>query len=163
VRIAVFSDVHDNIWKLDTLLQQVSEADALIFCGDFCAPFTLTQIGQGFQGPVHAIWGNNDGDMWLLTRNANAVGNVTLHGTLAELELGGRKIGVTHYPHIGRRLAESGAYDAVFYGHDHILHQEQVGATLLLNPGEVMGRFGKSTFAWYDTDTGQAEIVEVGR
>jgi len=162
MRIAVFSDVHDNIWKLDTLLQQVSEADVLIFCGDFCAPFTLTQIGQGFHGPVHAVWGNNDGDMWLLTKNAAAVGNITLHGMLAELELGGRKIGVSHYPDIGRRLAESGAYDAVFYGHDHILHQEHVGATLLLNPGEVMGRFGKSTFAWYDTNTGQSEIVEVG-
>jgi len=162
VRIAIFSDVHDNIWKLETLLQEVSTADVLIFCGDFCAPFTLTQIGQGFQGPVHAVWGNNDGDMWLLTKNAATVGNITLHGTLAELELGGRKIGVSHYPHVGRRLAESGAYDVVFYGHDHILHTEHVGVTLLLNPGEVMGRFGRSTFAWYDTDTGQAEIVDVG-
>jgi hypothetical protein len=31
----------------------------------------------------------------------------------------------------------------------------------LVNPGEVMGRFGKSTFAWYDTETGKAQIVEV--
>ncbi len=76
-------------------------------------------------------------------------------------KLGGRKIAANHYPHIARHLAESGHYDAVFYGHDHTAHQEQIGETLLLNPGEVMGRFGKSTFAWYDTETGQAEIVEV--
>jgi len=161
MRIAVLSDVHDNIWKLEKVLAQTAAADALIFCGDFCAPFTLTQIAEGCRGPVHVVWGNNDGDKWLLTRNANAAGNVTLHGELAELELGGRRVAVNHYPHIARPLAESGDYDAVFYGHDHKAHMERIGDTLLLNPGEVMGRFGKSTFAWYDTDTGKAELVEV--
>ncbi len=161
MRVAVLSDVHDNIWKLDKVLAQVADGDVLIFCGDFCAPFTLTQIAEEFTGPVHVVWGNNDGDKWLLTRNANAAGNVTLHGEMAELELVNRKIAVNHYPHIARPLAESGDYDAVFYGHDHIAHLENVGDTLLLNPGEVMGRLGKSTFAWYDTETGEAEIVKV--
>jgi putative phosphoesterase len=161
MRIAVLSDIHDNIWQLDRVLSRVRGADALIFCGDFCAPFTLTQLAQGFEGPVHVVWGNNDGDKWLLTRNASAAGNVTLHGELAELELGGRHIAANHYPHIARQLAESGNYDVVMYGHDHTAHLEQLDKTLLLNPGEVMGRFGKSTFAWYDTVTGQAEIVAV--
>jgi hypothetical protein len=162
MRIAILSDIHDNIWQLDKVLARVTGAGALIFCGDFCAPFTLTQLGQGFKGAVHVVWGNNDGDKWLLTRNALAVGNVTLHGELAELELGGRKIAANHYPHIARQLAESGSYDVVCYGHDHTTHLEQLGRTLLVNPGEVMGRFGKSTFAWYDTETGTAELVEVG-
>ncbi len=161
MHVAVLSDIHDNIWKLGDLLRRVSGAGALVFCGDFCAPFTLTQLAQGFDGPVHVVWGNNDGDKWLLTRNAAAAGNVTLHGELAELDLGGRRIAVNHYPHIARQLAESGNYDAVFYGHDHTAHVERLGDTLLLNPGEVMGRFGKSTFAWYDTETEQAEIVDV--
>jgi len=161
VRIAVLSDVHDNIWKLARVLEQAAAGDALIFCGDFCAPFTLTQVTEGFPGPVHVVWGNNDGDKWLLTRNANAAGNVTLHGELAELELGGRRIAVNHYPHIARPLAESGEYAAVFYGHDHTILVEKVEDTLLVNPGEVMGRFGVSSFAWYDTETGAAEIVEV--
>jgi hypothetical protein len=160
MHIAILSDIHDNIWKLERLLTQV-KADGLIFCGDFCAPFTLTQLAQGFAGPVHVVWGNNDGDKWLLTRNANAAGNVTLHGDMAELELAGRKIAANHYPHIARGLAQSGKYAAVFYGHDHTQHLEQIGSTLLLNPGEVMGRFGQSTFAVYDTETGQAEIIEV--
>ena len=159
--VAVCSDIHDNIWKLEAMLQQVARADVLIFCGDFCAPFTLTQLCQGFHGPVHAVWGNNDGDTWLMTRNASTVGNVTLHGTMAELTLDGKKIAVSHYPHVARRLAESGAYHAVFYGHDHIQAQELVGGTLLLNPGEVMARFGHSTFALYDTESNQAIIKEL--
>jgi predicted phosphodiesterase len=70
MRIAILSDIHDNIWKLGDVLKRVRGADALVFCGDFCAPFTLTQMAQGFNGPVHVVWGNNDGDKWLLTRNA---------------------------------------------------------------------------------------------
>ncbi|MDY7036044.1 MAG: YfcE family phosphodiesterase [Thermodesulfobacteriota bacterium] len=161
MHVVILSDIHDNIWKLEKILSRLSGAGALIFCGDFCAPFTMTQIGEGFPGPVHAVWGNNDGDKWLLTKNAGAADNITLHGELAELELGGCKIAVNHYPQIARPLARSGYYDAVFYGHDHTAHMEHMEETLLLNPGEVMGRFGKSTFAWYDIETGLGEIVEI--
>jgi predicted phosphodiesterase len=38
---------------------------------------------------------------------------------------------------------------------------EKGGDSLLINPGEVMRRFGKSSFAWYDTEANQAEIVQV--
>jgi putative phosphoesterase len=161
MRVAILSDIHDNIWKLEKVLTSAASANALIFCGDFCAPFTLTQIAEGFHGPVHVVWGNNDGDKWLLTRNANRAENVTLHGELAELELGGRRLAVNHYPHIARQLAGSESFDAVFYGHDHTAHIEYVGHTLLVNPGEVMGRFGRSTFAWYDADRNSAEITEI--
>lgn len=163
MKIAIVSDIHDNIWKLEAVSQKITElgAEVLIFCGDFCAPFTLKQLAENFEGPVHVVWGNNDGDKWLLTVIANQVGNVTLYGELAEVEAGGRQIGVNHYPNIGQRLAESGAYDLVCYGHDHTARIEAVGDTLLVNPGEVMGRFGQSTFAIYDTETGAAELVEV--
>jgi len=161
MRIAVCSDIHDNIWKLDGLLKQVEGWDALLFCGDFCAPFTLAQIAEGFSGPVHVVWGNNDGDKWLLTKNAASAGNVTLHGELAQVEIGGRRIAVNHFPEIARPLASTGIYDAVFYGHDHTARFERIGETLLLNPGEVMGRFGKSTFASYDTAAGSHEILVI--
>ena len=154
--VAVLSDVHDNIWNLATALEAVAaaQAEAMIFCGDFCAPFTLTQIGQGFAGPVHSVLGNNDGDPLLLLRNAQAAGNVTLYGQYAELEMGGRRVAVNHYPEIARRLAQSGQFDLVCFGHNHQASVEQVGSTVLANPGEVMGRFGAPTFGLYDTATG---------
>jgi putative phosphoesterase len=160
MKIAVLSDIHDNIWQLDKLLGSL-EADCLIFCGDFCAPFTLAQIAEGFRRPVLAVLGNNDGDPLLLARVAGNHKHVKLHGQFAELELGGRSVAVTHYPEIGRALARGGTYDLVCHGHSHEQVMEQGGRTLLLNPGEVMGRFGPSTYALYDTDTGQAEIVDV--
>jgi len=159
--IAVLSDIHDNIWKLEEVLNKLGEAEGLIFCGDFCAPFTLKQIADGFPGPVHVVFGNNDGDKLLLSRVAAQAGNVTLHGEFAELELGGRKIAATHYPAIAAGLAASDRYDLVCFGHSHRVAEERVGDTLLLNPGEVMGRFGRSTYVLYDTDTGEAALQEI--
>ncbi len=161
MRIAICSDIHDNIWKLEHALPGMNKANALIFCGDFCAPFTLTQLARGFEGPVHAVFGNNDGDQWLLTQMAQKAGNVELHGQLAELELAGLKIAVNHYPEIARGLAASGLYDVVCYGHNHTLTEEKIGDTLLLNPGEIMGRDGRSTYMMLDAESRTVTVYDV--
>ncbi len=161
MRVAICSDIHDNIWKLEEALPGMNEANTLLFCGDFCAPFTLAQLARGFEGPVHAIFGNNDGDQRLLLKVASEAGNVTLHGAIAELELGGLHIAVVHYPELARGLAASGLYDVVCYGHDHTLNNEQVGNALLLNPGELMGRFGHSTYMLLDSSTREVTVHEV--
>lgn len=161
MKIAVCSDIHDNIWTLEKALPGMDEADALIFCGDFCAPFTLAQLAEGFDGPVHAVLGNNDGDQRLLEKIAAQHENATLHGQLAELEIGGLNIAVNHYPEIGQKLAASGAYDVVCYGHDHTLHEEMVGDTLLINPGELMGRFGRRTYMLVDTESLDVTVCDV--
>jgi len=163
MRIAILSDIHDNIWKLEEVLKAVNEAgaEALLFCGDFCAPFTLAQIAEGFSGQVHCVFGNNDGDKFLLSQVAGKFPHVTLHGELARLELDRRRIAVNHYPEIARELAGSGHFDLVCFGHNHKAEITREGQTLLVNPGEVMGRFGRSTFALYDTETGEARHHEV--
>jgi putative phosphoesterase len=161
--IAVASDCHDNIWNLDLALEDMRrrKAEALLFLGDFCAPFTLLRIAEGFTGPVHAVFGNNDGDPFLLARIASQHPHVTLHGQLAEIELDGKRLALNHYPQIARRLAESGAYDAVFSGHDHKAALEHIGRTLWGNPGEVMGRFGSPTYGLYDSQSGRFEHVPI--
>ncbi|MEA3338043.1 MAG: metallophosphoesterase [Chloroflexota bacterium] len=163
MRIAVISDVHDNIWNLSDALDRIAEqeAGALIFCGDFCAPFTLAQIGQDFNGPVHCVFGNNDGDPRLLLANAQAAGNVTLHGEFAELAFDGRRVAVNHYPEIAQYLARSGEFDLVCYGHNHQAKVERMGKTILANPGEVMGRFGDPTYGIYDSGMGDFSLHPV--
>lgn len=160
MKLAILSDIHDNIWKLEELLAGL-DADLLIYCGDFCAPFTLAQIAEGFSGPVHAIFGNNDGDQFLLARVASNFPHVTLHGDFAELNLDARRVAITHYPEIGRALARGGTYDLVCHGHSHERLVEVTSGTVRVNPGEVMGRFGLSTYAIYDTGTGTAETFVV--
>jgi putative phosphoesterase len=154
MKIAVVSDSHDNIWKLREALPRLREVAAVIHCGDLCAPFMIRELGDGLAGvPLHVVWGNNDGDTFLLSKVAQPYPDVTLHGQLAELDFNGFSVAVNHYPRIGQALARSGMYDAVCYGHDHTAHEEWVGDCLLLNPGELMGMKGASTFAIVDVES----------
>lgn len=109
-------------------------------------------MSEGFKGPIHAVFGNNDGDPRLLVETCRSTENVTLHGQFADLTLGNLHIGVNHYPEIARPIAASGMYDVVCFGHNHQLSEELIGSTLLINPGEIMGRFGRRTFMMLDTD-----------
>lgn len=163
MKIAIMSDVHDNIWNLERALKQLQDyrPATLLFLGDFCAPFTLAQIAEGFQSPIHAVFGNNDGDPFLLSTVAASHQHVTLHGQMAELELDGVRVALNHYPDISRPLALSGRYNAVFSGHDHKRYQEQLGDTLWANPGEVMGRFGSPSFGIYDSKTGVFQHIDI--
>lgn len=156
MKIAVLSDSHDNIWNLEKALKQVAglDCEVLLFLGDFCAPFTLKQIAEGFSGPIHAVFGNNDGDPFLLSQIASGFDHVTLYGQYAELDLGGKTIAINHYPDISKRIAESGAFNAVFSGHDHQKYVHQIGNTVWANPGEIMGRFGEPSFGVYETGEG---------
>lgn len=161
MQLAVISDTHDNIWKLEQAAPHLGQAQAVLHCGDLCSPFVIKKLGEMTDVPVHVVWGNNDGDPFTIAKVAQDFTNIHLHGALAEVELGGVKVAVNHYPEIARRLAQSGAYDLVCYGHDHTAHKEQVGDCLLLNPGELMGLNGRSTFALLDHATMEPTWVEL--
>ena len=157
------SDTHDHISQTRQALECFSEerVDAIIHCGDFCAPFMIEifdEVGVEF----HCVFGNID-DRFRTTRMADAASNVTLHGDTAELMFDGKRIGVVHYPEPARRMAESGAYELVLFGHTHRTHEERIGETILCNPGEVMGRFGTRTVALYDTQTGELRSYDLTR
>ena len=154
MKIAVLSDSHDHLENIECALRQLTElgAEALLFLGDFCAPFSLHLMAEKFsEGPIHVVFGNNDGDAFLLCRVASSFSHVQLHGHYAELSMGDRRIAIFHYPDVARRIAESGQLDAVFSGHDHQTYIHRFGKTLWANPGEVMGRYGKASFGIYDS------------
>jgi uncharacterized protein len=160
MRIGILSDIHDNIWALQDALGALAGVDALLGLGDYCAPFTVAAIAEACPGAVHLVWGNNDGDKVAIVRNAARFGHVTIHGDWARLSLGGRSIAMVHDPALGQALAEGGRFDLVCYGHDHARRLATLGGTLLVNPGEVMGRFGVRSVAMDDTESHSAEIVE---
>ncbi len=152
MKIAILSDSHDNIWNLEKALIAANQngAEVLLHCGDLVAPFIVAQIAQAFAGPIHILEGNNDGDGRLQQQVASQFPHVTLHGIYAELDLGGRDIALIHYPEPARRIAQSGHFDLVCYGHNHRQNWEQIGKCMLVNPGEVMGRYGAPSWGLYD-------------
>jgi hypothetical protein len=168
VKIAVLSDIHDHIWNLAKALELVNKekCEAIIFCGDFCAPFVapyLTQTGL----PVYTIFGNNDEDQWAIVQRAGVdkIHAFSLGSEYGEVELSGKKIAFIHYPKLAQALATSGNYDAVFFGHNHESSQEVVGKTLLANPGAVCGiqkgKSGIASFGTYNTVSNTFSLMEI--
>jgi putative phosphoesterase len=164
MKIAILSDIHDNLPALRQALKQVGElgAEVLICCGDLCSPFVAKELGLGFTGPIHVVFGNNDGDRWRIGLNATKYPQLTFHGEFVELELSGRTLAVQHFDNIGRALAKGAAFDVVCFGHNHQFEISRVGEALVINPGEIYGGLtGASTFVMYDTTAHAAERVDV--
>jgi uncharacterized protein len=159
MRVAIFSDSHDQVKHLEAALAAANQAGAtmLLHCGDLCAPFVLDRLGHSFSGPIHVVFGNNDGDGRLLQTIASKYPQITLHGIYAEIQASGRLLAMIHYPEPARRIAQSGQFDLVVYGHNHVKHVEEVtkatgSAGVLANPGELLGLQGAPTWGLYDTD-----------
>ena len=169
MNLAILSDIHDNVWNLKKALAipELQQTDTLLFCGDLCAPFIIHLMGQGYPKPIHMVLGNNDGDVAAIIANLNNYAHMQLHGEYFRGELGGKTIAMNHYPDKARKLAELGIYDIVCYGHNHTLHKEKIGATLLLNPGTLMGYHGgrledaPSTFMVVNTEQMQTEVFNL--
>lgn len=146
MKICIVSDSHD---RSKPLLAAVSAAhaegaEAVIHCGDLIGAQSLRaslKIGL----PIHAVHGNNIGDQMALHRMmAKSSGKFIYHGMDASIELGGKRIFITHYPHYGRAMACTGDYDLVCCGHSHkaeVVEQPNIngGTSTLANPGTVAG------------------------
>jgi putative phosphoesterase len=162
MRVAIVSDIHDHIVHLKAALQKLDGVDELICLGDLCSPFVMKEIGAGFSGPIHIVFGNNDGDRYRIAEIAARYPHVRVHGEYVDLDIDGKKISVNHFDNIGRAIAAGGHYDVVCYGHSHGFRVEKKGRTTVINPGEIFGVLtGNSTFAIYDTGKDEVERVDV--
>jgi len=157
------SDTHDHIWNVRKALKFVHErgVEAIIHCGDFVAPFMLKELDQA-QIPVHGVFGNNDGDQYLLTKmSLTELSNITLYGFIGEIKLSDFSVAFTHYRPVADGLAASKRFDLVCFGHSHEAFHEKAGKTDLLNPGEVMGKDGSPGFYLVDTSTKKYEPISL--
>ena len=146
MKICIVSDSHDRAEPLAAAIAsaQASGAQAVIHCGDLIGANTLRKSIK-LNIPLHVVHGNNLGDQIAMHRlMAKSGGSLIYYGQDADLELCGRRIFVTHYPHYGRGMACTGDYDLVCCGHSHIaeiIRQPNIKGehTLLVNPGSVSG------------------------
>lgn len=160
MKIAIISDTHDNVPNLEKALvwMKKNKIEQIIHCGDLCAPSILKEVlAPKFSGRIHMVFGNVE-DRDLLPEVAAKFNNVKHYGDVGTMTLGGKKFAFVHYPDKAKKLARTGKYDLVFYGHTHIAWEEKVGKTRLVNPGTLAGLFAKATFAVYDTNTDKLEL-----
>ncbi len=168
MKICIVSDSHDRRDLLATAVEEAKAlgAQAVLHCGDVCAPTALRPLQQ-LGLPVHVIHGNNTGDtyaMFMLAQEPESV--IHYHGMDAGLELGGRRIFIVHYPHYAEAMALTGDWDIVCCGHDHqpaikSVQNTKQEQTLILNPGTVAGIGPCASYIFGDLETLEFEIREV--
>lgn len=138
MKIGVISDTHiKNPAK--TLPNEVFEVfhgvDLILHAGDVLIEEVLIELEA--IAPVHVVAGNNDS--YELLRK---------YGTRKVIEVGGKRIGLTHGMGSGRGKTYISAYaefldanvDCIVYGHSHIPHNELIDNILFFNPGSATQR-----------------------
>lgn len=168
MKICVVSDSHDRAPMLAAAVTAAKKegAEVVIHCGDLIGAMTLRPLLQ-LGLPVHVVHGNNLGDamaMWNLCRASG--GLINYHGPDIDMQLAGRRLFATHYPHYGRGLACTGDYDIVCCGHSHVASVVQqptvTGAmTWLVNPGSVGGLGAPATWLLADLASFKFEIRQL--
>ena len=154
MKVCIVSDSHDRAQMLAAAVAQakMAGAEAVIHCGDVIGGNTL-RAALKLALPLHVVHGNNLGDPVAIARLAyDSDGLLSYHGMDAAIELYGRRIFITHYPHIGHAMACTGDYDLVCCGHSHqaeIVSQTNIkgGQTWRVNPGTVAG-LGAPAATW---------------
>ncbi len=165
MKIAIISDIHDNLHNLVLALKimEGKKIEQILFLGDFIAPGGV-KILAGCGIPVFALFGNNDGEKYTIVKTSlEERSNLTMSDkTYDFFEIDGRKIFLTHYPPLAKPMAKSGDFDAVFYGHNHEKNKDKIEKCLIANPGEISAsKTGIATFGIYDTKDNSIEFIEI--
>ncbi len=163
MKIGIMSDSHDNMVNVRKAVEIFNEegVEAVLHAGDIIAPFVTREL-KALRCPVTAVFGNNDGELFHLRENFEVINRVgKIHEPPVELELAGRKIYLTHWPHQIEMIAKSGDYDMVVFGHTHEKHMERHGDTLLINPGETGGWLEPPSIAIVKGETLEARFIDL--
>lgn len=160
MKILVISDIHDNFDNLVKIFQEISDKniDQIICLWDLINGW-ISRVITSHNIPVHLVWWNNDWEVVNITKNFLNSKN-TLASTVFDIvEFDSKKIFLSHYNTIAESMAKSWDFDAVFYGHDHIVHEWYIWECYILNPWEVWAhKTWKSSYAIYDTILNKAQI-----
>ena len=159
--IGIIADTHDHVPNIKKAVRLFKDAGAekVVHAGDYCSPFTV----EHFDGlNLHGIFGNNDGDKYLLMRKFDEIGG-KLHGEFYEFEEDRLKIAVYHgtYTGITESLEKSGKYDFVISGHTHQQRLDTTESTTSINPGSAHGFDNEAMAALLNTKTRKVDFKEL--
>lgn len=160
MRLGILSDTHDEVERTRLAVRLLRDvgAEALVHCGDLASPPVLAELA-GL--PCWFVFGNHDADSVPTLRAAAAeLGPVCL-GWGGVVELGGRRIGVSHghmTSDIRRVLADRPDY--LLTGHSHIPGDTVVGSVRRINPG-ALHRADEFTAAVLELTTGELRLLPV--
>ena len=159
--IGICSDSHDHIEnsRKAAAFFKKKNVGRVVHAGDYCSPFIIP-LFEGLS--LHGVFGNNDGDKFMLMKKFEEIG-AELHGDFFAFEDDNLRFAVYHgtHPEIRESLEKCGEYDVVISGHTHEPQIETIGNTLSINPGSVNGFDRDPLVALFDTETQKVEFKEL--
>ena len=125
-RIAVFSDTHGDLSRLDAAMRAIEPVDSIIHLGDFASD--AVRMADKLNLPYHAVRGNCD------TRRGFP-GELVVHYEKTALLLAHGH----QYPQMDSFAykAEAQHCAAALFGHTHLPLLSAFGRVLLINPGSL--------------------------
>jgi putative phosphoesterase len=161
VLIGILSDSHGRfeITKRAIELLRSRGAEYLIHCGDV-GEENIFDLLAG-DPPAAFVWGNNDYDRDRLAVYARSLG-VTCLDTFGLLELGSRRIAVTHGDHLKlvHQVTNDRSADYLLVGHTHVMVDRRTNGVRVINPGALYRASVKSC-ALLQTDSDHVEFLTV--
>ena len=154
MRIGVVGDSHDNVPMIRRAVERLRKerVGAVCHLGDFVAPFAVKEWLK-LDLPLHAIYGNNDGERAGLKKLLPEIADPP-HA----VDLGGKRFVLAHDRD---RLGDVNG-DVILFAHTHEATVDP-GPPLRVNPGEVGGWLtDRPTLAVIETDPLGAKIIEIG-
>jgi len=133
--VGVISDSHDNINALQEVVKALMQhrVELVIHLGDIISPFVVKKLKELLRDiPLIAVKGNNDGDVYQLTKLFTSYG-WSFYSEPSIIELKSRRLlimhgygGVEQTEMIARGLLGSLSIDALLFGHTHRAVVERV-------------------------------------
>ena len=156
MKVLVISDSHGHIANLKTVMEiaKKSHLEAIIHAGDWD---NIESAGAVLNSemPVYTVMGNADVRPEVGKR-------LRLKGKrfdedFLEIELGGRKIGITHKPSDNKKYFLGKKLDLIINGHLHSKYESSQTTVKIIRPGAIIKG---NNFAIYDTKTNKVEFIE---
>ncbi len=151
MRIGVVSDTHGHVPFTLAAIERLrcEQVACVLHCGDIGTP-AIVPLFEPW--PTYFVLGNVDAPFELSRAILDA--GQRYHGRFGELEFLGVKIALLHGDdgELLRNTIDSRAWNVVCHGHTHVARRDQVGPTLVLNPGAVY-RASPRSLATLDLET----------
>ena len=159
MKIAIISDIHDNLPNLNKCLTWCNNenAEEIICCGDITHNDTLRFLALHFRNKIHLVSGNVE---IYKESEVRKYENMKFYGKKGIIYIEDKTIGFCHEPEYIREILKKEKCSIVFYGHTHKPWEEEKDGVRLINPGNISGTFQKSTFAVLDGDDLKLIMIE---
>jgi len=160
MRIGILSDTHDQLARTQVAIQLLCSegAEALIHCGDLTGPDIVAACAAL---PCYFVFGNHDADGVPMLERAAVESGATCLRWGGVVELGGKRVGVTHgHMTVDVRRVLAAQPDYLFSGHSHIATDSRDGLTRRINPG-ALHEADQLTVALLDLDNDNLRFLSL--